>query len=29
MDRVYKELLVLEEQYLISMDPKKKKEQIQ
>lgn len=29
MDKVYKELLVLEEQYLRSIDPQKVKEQIQ
>lgn len=29
MDKVYKELLVLEEQYLSSIDPKKEKEKIQ
>ncbi|MBO1122379.1 type III secretion system protein PrgN [Enterococcus casseliflavus] len=29
MDKVYKELLVLEEQYFRSIDPKKVKEQIQ
>ncbi|MFZ4870681.1 type III secretion system protein PrgN [Enterococcus entomosocium] len=29
MDKVYKELLVLEEQYLRSIDPKKVKEQVQ